>query len=237
MGAKFIATGHYARIEKSGVKYILKKGANELKDQSYVLYNLTQEQLSRIIFPLGEMKKDDVREIASRIGFSNYDKPDSQDICFIKDNDYVSFIENRLSRKFEPGDFVDKNGNFIAKHNGIISYTIGQRKGLGVSSTDPYYVIEKDIKNNRVVLGRMDDQFTKSFTVRDVNFIPFNRLDKEFKCSVKIRYKHKEAPATLIPIGENRLNIIFDEPQKAVTKGQSAVFYEGDYVLGGGKIE
>lgn len=237
MNAWYVVTGHYARIEKSGDRYLLKKGAYDMKDQSYVLYSLSQQQLSRIMFPVGELTKQEVRQIATDIGFINCDKPDSQDICFIKDNDYVSFIENRLSRKFEQGDFVDKNGNFIAKHKGIISYTIGQRKGLGIASTEPYYVIDKDLEKNRVILGRAADQFSDSMIVKDVNFIPFDRLDEEYESSVKIRYKHRPAAATLIPLDDGRIKVIFDEPQKAVTKGQSAVFYDGEYVVGGGKIE
>ena len=237
MGAEFIATGHYASIEKAGDRYLLKKGAFDMKDQSYVLYSLKQSQLSRIKFPIGNLKKEDVRKIATDMNFSNSNKPDSQDICFIKDTDYVSYIERRLSRKFEEGDFVDKNGSFIAKHKGIISYTIGQRKGLGIASTEPYYVIGKDIENNRVILGRMIDQFCESMTVKDVNFILFDKLEREYKCNVKIRYKHKETPATLIPLDDGRVKVVFVEPQKAVTKGQSAVFYNGDYVVGGGKIE
>lgn len=237
LGAEFIATGHYATVEKSGGRYLLKKGAFDMKDQSYVLYSLSQSQLSRIKFPIGDFKKEDVRKIATEMNFSNSDKPDSQDICFIKNGDYVSYIENRLQRKFEEGDFVDKNGNYIAKHKGIISYTIGQRKGLGIASAQPYYVIDKDVENNRVILGRMNDQFSECMTVKDVNFILFDRLEDEYKCSVKIRYKHKETPATLIPLEDGRVKVVFDEPQKAVTKGQSAVFYNGDYVVGGGKIE
>lgn len=237
MGAEFVVTGHYAQIEKSGDRFLLKKGAYDMKDQSYVLYSLKQSQLSRIMFPIGNMKKDEVRQIASTLGFLNSNKPDSQDICFVKDNDYVSYIENRLSKKFEQGDFVDKNGNFIAKHKGIISYTIGQRKGLGIASTEPYYVIGKDVGKNQVILGRMADQFSESMIVKNVNFIPFDSIEKEYRCSVKIRYKHKEAPAALIPLGSDKVKVIFDEAQKAVTKGQSAVFYDGDYVVGGGIIE
>lgn len=237
MGAEYVVTGHYANIEKSGDRYLLKKGAFDMKDQSYVLYSLNQSQLSRIMFPIGNMKKDEVRQLASSLGFLNSNKPDSQDICFVKDNDYVSFIERRLSRKFDEGDFVDRDGNYIAKHKGIISYTIGQRKGLGIASTQPYYVIDKDVQNNRVILGRMEDQFRKSMSVKDVNFIPFDKLESDFRCSVKIRYKHSQTPALLTPLDDGRVQVVFDEPQKAVTKGQSAVFYDGDYVVGGGKIE
>lgn len=238
MNAKYVVTGHYARIEKdSNNRYLLKKGAFDLKDQSYVLYNLTQEKLSRTLFPIGEMKKEDVRKIAVENSFINSSKPDSQDICFIKDNDYVSFIEKRLGRKFEEGDFVDTKGNVIARHKGIIAYTIGQRKGLGIASTEPYYVIDKDIENNKVIIGRMQDQFRKSLVVKDVNLIVFDKLKNDLKCNVKIRYKHKETPARLIPIEGNRIKVEFSEPQKAVTKGQSAVFYDGEYVLGGGTIE
>ena len=238
MNAKYVVTGHYARIEKySNNRYLLKKGAFDLKDQSYVLYNLTQEKLSRTLFPIGEMKKEDVRRIAVENSFINSSKPDSQDICFIKDNDYVSFIEKRLGKKFEEGDFVDTKGNVIARHRGIIAYTIGQRKGLGIASTEPYYVIDKDIENNKVIIGRMQDQFRKSLVVKDVNLIAFDKLKNDLKCNVKIRYKHKETPARLIPIDGKRIKVEFSEPQKAVTKGQSAVFYDGEYVLGGGTIE
>ena len=237
MKADFVVTGHYAQIEKTpGGRFLLKKGAFDMKDQSYVLYNLKQNELERIIFPIGELKKEDVRQIAEENGFINSSKPDSQDICFIKDKDYVSFIERRLQRKFESGDFVDKNGNFIAKHKGIISYTIGQRKGLGIASAEPYYVIDKDMQNNRVILGRMEDQFQKEFVCNDLNLIAFDKLPDNLRCEVKIRYKHKPAFATLNQIDEDKIKVVFDEPQKAVTKGQAAVFYDSEYVLGGGKI-
>lgn len=238
LGAKYISTGHYARIEKSANgRFLLKKGAFDKKDQSYVLYNLTQSELSRILLPIGELTKEDVRQIANDSGFKNSNKPDSQDICFIKGNNYSSFIENKLGKKFETGDFVDTNGKIIAKHKGIINYTIGQRKGLGIASSEPYYVLDKDIKNNRVILGRLNEQFRKECVVKDVNLIAFDNINGEYRCKVKIRYRHESAPATIVQTDEGKVKVIFDEAQKAVTKGQSAVFYDGEYVIGGGKIE
>lgn len=238
LGAKYISTGHYARIEKSANgRFLLKKGAFDKKDQSYVLYNLTQDELSRILLPIGELKKEDVRQIANDNGFINSNKPDSQDICFVKGNDYSSFIENRLGKKFETGDFVDINGKFIAKHKGIINYTIGQRKGLGIASAEPYYVLNKDVKNNRVILGRMNEQFRKECIVKDINLIAFDSIDGEYTCKVKIRYRHEPAEAKIIQIDKDKVMVIFKEAQKAITKGQSAVFYDGEYVIGGGKIE
>lgn len=233
-----IATGHYARIEKDSAsgRYLLKKGAYDLKDQSYVLYNLRQNQLERIIFPIGEMNKQQVREIAEKYGFVNRNKPDSQDICFVGNNDYVSFIEKRMNRKFEAGNFVDRSGNVIAKHRGVISYTVGQRKGLGIASEEPYYVLEKDVEKNEVIIGRYKEQFTKSLNAGDLNFIPFDFPRTDMRCKAKIRYRHEPAEALIIPLDENRVKVEFLQEQKAVTRGQSVVFYEDEYVLGGGII-
>ena len=239
MDMDYVVTGHYARIEKDNVsgRYLLKKGMYDLKDQSYVLYNLTQSQLSRTLFPIGTLTKEQVRQIAQENSFINSDKPDSQDICFIKDNDYVSFIENWCGKKFESGDFVDTSGKIIAKHKGIIAYTIGQRKGLGIASTEPYYVIDKDIVNNRVIIGREKEQYRKTLTATNLNFIAVDKLDEDMRCYAKIRYKHKEAPARIIPLEEGKVLVEFDEAQRAVTKGQSVVFYDGDCVIGGGVID
>lgn len=233
-----LVTGHYARVQfdETNNRYMLRKAVNHSKDQSYVLYNLSQDKLSKLLLPIGEFSKDEVRKIANESGFVNSDKPDSQDICFIQDGDYAWFIESYIKRKVPSGDFVDANGNFIAKHKGIIHYTIGQRKGLGISSTEPYYVIKKDVESNSVILGRENEQYVKRFIAKDVNFILFDKLTGDMKIKAKIRYKHKETPATISPIDENTVAVTFDEPQKAVTSGQSVVFYDGEYVVGGGKI-
>ena len=237
--SRYISTGHYARVsfDSASGRYLLKKGKYDGKDQSYVLYSLDQSRLSRLILPVGELKKSEVREIAEKCGFCNSAKPDSQDICFVKDGNYVSFIENYCKKKFPPGDFVDTHGKVIAKHKGIIGYTIGQRRGLGIASTESYFVVDKDVENNRVIIGRENEQYRKSLTAKDLNFIAFEKLDSPIRVKSKIRYKHKEVMSTVTPIDENRVIVEFDEPQRAVTKGQSVVFYDGEYVVGGGKIE
>ena len=233
-----LVTGHYARIEfdtPSG-RYLLKKGLDHSKDQSYVLYNLNQNTLSRVLLPVGALSKNEVRQIAKEAGFVNSDKPDSQDICFIKDGDYASFIEQYIGRKITPGNFVDTNGQVVAKHKGIIHYTVGQRKGLGIASTEPYYVISKDAEKNLVILGREKEQYTKRFMAKEVHFIAFDTLTSDRKVKAKIRYKHQEMPAIISPVDATTVMVEFDEAQKAVTSGQSVVFYEDDYVVGGGKI-
>ncbi len=236
--AKFISTGHYACVEfdSGSGRYLLKKGRYDMKDQSYVLYNLTQDKLSRLLLPVGEMKKEEVREIAENCGFVNFAKPDSQDICFVKNGDYVSFIENYLGRTFPEGNFVERNGKVIARHKGIIGYTVGQRKGLGIASTEPYFVLEKNVERNEVIIGRAEEQYKKSIVAEDVNWIAFEKLTSPIKVMAKIRYKHKEVPATVSQLDEEKILVEFDEPQRAPAKGQAVVFYDGDYVIGGGKI-
>ena len=236
IGRDYIVTGHYARIEKTENGYLLKKAVDESKDQSYVLYSLTQELLAHTLFPLGELTKAEARKIAEENGFINANKPDSQDICFVPDGDYAKVIEKYTSKKAEPGDFVDKAGNVLGRHRGIIHYTIGQRRGLGISSDEPLYVCGIDVENNTVILGRDSDLFTKELNVRDFNWISGNVPTGEICCKVKIRYKHQEQPATVIPTGNDTVRVIFDEPQRAITPGQSAVAYDGEVVLGGGKI-
>lgn len=237
-GAKHISTGHYARTEydSGSGRFLLKKGKYDMKDQSYVLYSLSQERLSRLLLPVGDLKKDDVRKIAEECGFANSSKPDSQDICFVKNGDYVSFIENYCGRKFPEGNFVEEDGTIIARHKGIIGYTVGQRKGLGIASSEPYFVIDKNVEKNEVVIGRAAQQYRKSIIADDVNWIALEKLTSPIKLSAKIRYKHSEVPATVIPLDENKVMVEFDEPQRAPAKGQSVVFYYGEYVIGGGKI-
>ena len=237
-GYDAIATGHYARIEKrADGRYLLKKALDLTKDQSYVLYSLTQHQLAHTVFPLGEMTKQDARELAEKIGFTNARKHDSQDICFVPDGDYVSFIERTTGETFKRGNFVDLEGKTLGKHDGIIKYTIGQRKGLGIAFGEPIYVVKKDIENNNVILGRNNDLFATTLTATNINLISCDRITSPLRVKAKIRYNQKEQPATVEQIDENRIKVIFDEPQRAITKGQSVVLYDGDIVVGGGIIE
>lgn len=236
--SKYISTGHYARVEydSGSGRFLLKKGEYDMKDQSYVLYSLSQERLSRLLLPIGGMKKEEVREIAEKCGFINSAKPDSQDICFVKNGDYVSFIEDYCGKKFPEGNFVERSGKIIARHKGIIGYTVGQRKGLGIASTEPYFVLEKNVERNEVIIGRAEEQYQKSILADDVNWIAFEKLMSPVKLTAKIRYKHKEVPALVSQYDENRIIVEFDEPQRAPAKGQAVVFYDGDCVVGGGKI-
>ncbi len=233
----YIATGHYARIEKHADRFLLKKAVDLSKDQSYVLYSLTQEQLSLTKFPLGSFTKKEVREIAEENGFVNARKHESQDICFVPDGDYSGFIERYTSKKYPCGDFVDMNGRRLGEHKGIIRYTIGQRRGLGLALPASMYVVKKDVENNKVILGFNDDLFEKEVFVKDISFTACDSLTRPERLSAKIRYNQKEQPATVTQIDENRLKIVFDEPQRAITKGQAAVLYDGDTVVGGGTIE
>lgn len=233
----YVATGHYARIEKQGDRYILKKAVDLSKDQSYVLYSLTQEQLKVTKFPLGNYIKQQVREIAEENGFVNARKHESQDICFVPDGDYSKFIEYYTGKTYPCGDFVDMNGKRLGEHKGIIRYTIGQRRGLGLALPASMYVVEKDVDNNKVILGFNDDLFKKEVNVKNISFTACDGLDKPERLCAKIRYNQKEQPATVRQTDENHFTIVFDEPQRAITKGQAAVLYDGDTVVGGGTIE
>lgn len=237
LGCDYIVTGHYARIEHDGNRFLLKKAVDETKDQSYVLYSLTQKQLAHTLFPLGGMKKSEVRELAQQNGFINADKPDSQDICFVPDGDYARVIEKHTGQTPPRGNFVDSNGHILGQHKGIIHYTIGQRKGLGISAANPLYVCEICPERNEVLLGSNEDLFSYDADVSDFNWISGEAPPTEFRCKAKIRYRHTEQWATVTPIGTDRVHITFDEPQRAITPGQSAVLYDGDVVLGGGVIE
>ena len=233
----YVATGHYARIERQGDRYILKKAIDLSKDQSYVLYSLTQEQLKVTKFPLGNYTKQQVREIAEENGFVNARKHESQDICFVPDGDYSKFIEYYTGKTYPCGDFVDMNGKRLGEHKGIIRYTIGQRRGLGLALPASMYVVEKDVDNNKVILGFNDDLFKKEVNVKNISFTACEGLDKPERLCAKIRYNQKEQPATVTQTDENHFTIVFDEPQRAITKGQAAVLYDGDTVVGGGTIE
>lgn len=232
-----IATGHYAKIEQNAEgRYLLKKAEDSSKDQSYVLYNLTQNQLAHVLFPLGEFSKPEIRKKAEDMELINADRPDSQDICFVPDGDYASFIEKKIGKEYECGDYVDINGNVLGQHKGVIRYTLGQRKGLGIALGKPAFVLDKNSSTNRVVLGDEEHLFKSRVCVEKVNFIPFDRLEGKMRVTAKLRYRHSAQPALIIPNGENGVIIEFDEPQRAPSPGQAAVFYDGDIVVGGGII-
>lgn len=232
----FVVTGHYARIEKNGDRYLLKKALDETKDQSYVLYSLSQEQLSHTLFPLGELKKEDARKIAEENGFINAKKKDSQDICFVPDGDYAKFIEDYSGKKYPDGDFVDQNGNVLGRHKGIIRYTVGQRKGLGLSLPAPMYVMEKDTEKNQVVLCSNEELFSDSLEAENFNWIAYEAPPAKLNVKAKIRYNQKEEDAVVTPLDNGRVLVEFLKPQRAVAKGQAVVLYDGDMVVGGGTI-
>ena len=237
-GLSFVVTGHYARIvyDEERKRYRLLKALDLTKDQSYVLYMLSQEQLSKIRFPLGELTKKGVREIAESQGFVNSKKHDSQDICFVPDGDYVRFIEGRTGKKYSSGDFLDEEGNKIGTHRGCLRYTLGQRKGLGIAAGKPVYVYKKDMENNTVSVGEEALLFHRELVAKDMNWIAFDSLSGALRCRVKVRYRQKEQPTTVYPLEKGRVRIVFDEKQRAITPGQAVVLYEGDEVLGGGTI-
>ncbi len=238
LGMDYIATGHYAIIEydKSLCRYLLKRSKAREKDQTYVLYNMTQEMLSKTLFPLGRFSKDEVRKLAEKFKLPVARKPDSQEICFIPDNDYGSFIEKETGIKDE-GIYVDTEGNILGKSKAYYNYTIGQRKGLGISTGKRMYVVDIKPEENKVVLGEEDKIFSDGLIAYDLNFIPFDKLESELEVTAKIRYTAKEAKARIIPAQNNKVLVKFYEKQRAITPGQSVVFYSGDIVVGGGIIE
>lgn len=238
LGYDRIATGHYARVAynpETG-RYLLKKSADPTKDQTYVLYSLTQEQLASTLFPLGEYSKDQVRKMAEERGLVTAQKPDSQDICFVPDGDYAKFLEEVYGLRSEPGPFKDLNGNVLGEHRGIIHYTIGQRRGLGLSSDRPKYVVMKDPEANTVYIGDEEDLYSDTMEVIDFNLISVAEITEPMRVGVKARYSQKEAPATIYPPENGHITVRFDTPQRALTPGQAAVFYDGDVVVGGGTI-
>ena len=238
MGADYMATGHYAKITRSDKngRFTISMSDGGHKDQSYALFNLSQDQLQRTIFPLGNYKKEKVREIASQIKLTIAKKPDSQEICFIPDNNYGSFLEKNLNEKVEVGNFIDSDGNVLGKHKGIIYYTIGQRKNLGISFGVPMYVKKIIPKTNEVMLAKDKDLFSKTLTAGDLNFMLAEEINKPTFVMAKIRYSHKPANAVIF-VENGKLTCNFEEPQRAVTPGQAAVFYnENGHILCGGTI-
>jgi tRNA-specific 2-thiouridylase len=244
LGCEKVATGHYARVEFDPLnqRYKLLRGRNQQKDQSYFLWELTQDQLSRAMFPLGEMSKPEAREAARSHGLAVAEKKESQEICFVPDGDYAGFIDRYLDSEGEknrlPGDgeIVDTTGRVIGAHGGIQRYTIGQRRGIGIADERPLYVISLDVEKNRVVVGADQELLNSEFVAAGVNWIAFDNPVEPVRAEVRIRYRHNAAPATITPLGNNRARVIFDEPQRAITPGQATVFYREDEVVGGGWI-
>lgn len=238
LGFDGIATGHYADVrfdEKSG-RYLLIRPANRRKDQTYVLYGMTQFQLARTVFPLCGLEKADIRRLAEESGLANAHKPDSQDICFVPDGNYADFIERYASAAFPDGDFTDTSGNVIGRHKGLIRYTVGQRRGLGTAFGKPVYVCGKNAADNTVILGDEKDLFRSELTLADVNLIPEEKLDEPLNVTAKIRYSAKEQEAVIFPAENGTVKIKFSSPVRAPAPGQACVFYRGDIVVGGGKI-
>ena len=238
MGYDHLATGHFARVEfdeKRG-RWLLKKAKDQSKDQTYVLYSLSQDALSHALFPMGELLKTEGRTLAMARGLLNASKPDSQDICFVPGGDYADYLKRNCSVESAPGDFVDEQGKVLGRHKGLIHYTVGQRKGLGLSLSAPLYVLRKDCGRNEVVLGPKERLFSDCLTAGDCNWITMEKLDAPMRVTAKTRYRQAEAPATIENLGEDRVLVRFDEPQRALTPGQAVVFYNGDEVVGGATI-
>mgnify|MGYP000863600434 FL=1 len=237
IGADYIATGHYARIDQlENGRYAIRHSATLAKDQTYALYNLTQEQLKRTLMPVGQYSKDEIRKIAEKIGLLVANKPDSQDICFVPDGDYAAYIEENAGVKIPEGNFVTLDGKVLGKHKGIIHYTVGQRKGLGLSLGYPAFVLEIRPETNEVVIGTNEDSMTTTLKANRVNFMSVEDLPEPKRVFAKIRYNHKGAWCTVEKTGEDEITCTFEEPQRAVTPGQAVVLYDGEYVLGGGTI-
>lgn len=237
IGANYIATGHYSKIENKNGRYLLKRAAFDNKDQSYALYNLTQEQLKHTLMPCGDYSKEEIRKMANDLELGVAKKPDSQEICFVLDDDHGKFIKDMAPDKVTKGNFVDKNGKILGEHKGIVYYTIGQRKGLGIALGKPIFVIDINPLTNEVVLGDEEDIFNYSLIIKDVNLISIDSLKEPMEVEGKIRYAAKPAPATIYPMEDGKIKVVFKEPQRAITKGQSCVLYDGDLVVGGGVIE
>lgn len=236
LGCEYVVTGHYARIAREAGRYVLKKALDETKDQSYVLYSMTQQQLAHTLFPLGELTKTETRRIAEASGFGNARKPDSQDICFVPDGDYARIIALHTGRTPAPGNFVDTDGRVLGQHRGIIHYTVGQHRGLGLSLPEKRYVCEIRAASDSVVLGTEAQLYRKTVYANEFNWISGQVPGGPLRCRAKLRYRQAEQWATAAPEGECAVRIVFDEPQRASAPGQALVLYDGDTVLGGGTI-
>ena len=239
LGYDYTVTGHYARIrfdEASG-RYLLYKALDSSKDQSYFLAFMTQKQLSSTLFPLGELTKEQVRQIAQEQGFINAQKKDSQDICFVPDGDYKAFMQRYTGKLYPCGNFLDLNGTIVGTHQGAVGYTLGQRKGLGLAMGEPVYVCGKDMRANTVTVGKESHLFTSTLYARDCVFITFEQLNAPMEVTVKARSRHKEQPATVYPMENGEIKVVFEQPQRAITPGQAVVLYQGDLVIGAGIIQ
>lgn len=236
IGCSHVATGHYARIERDSSRWLLCRGRDEDKDQSYFLYSLTQEQLSHLLLPLGELTKSQVRRLAEEAGFLNAHRQESQDICFVPDGDYAGFIERYTKVPAVPGDFVGTAGQVYGRHRGIIRYTVGQRKGLGLSFPQPMYVCGIDPEQNQVILGENSELFSGRLTAENLNLIAVSSIPRPIRVTAKVRYRHKAQPAEVVQTGPDRMEVRFDQPQRAITRGQAVVLYDGETVVGGGSI-
>ncbi len=244
LGCEQVATGHYARVEfdEETGRYRLLRGRDARKDQSYFLWELTQAQLARSLFPLGELTKQEAREIARRHNLPVAEKAESQEICFVPDGDYAGFIdryldaEDRADDAPPAGEIVNTRGETLGAHTGIHRYTVGQRRGIGIAHERPLYVVQIDARRNRVVVGADDELLDREMTAAGVNWIAFAEPTAPVRAEVRVRYRHEAAPATITPLADGRVRVVFDEPQRAITPGQATVFYRGDEVLGGGWI-
>ncbi len=234
LGAELFATGHYARVEFCKGRYLLKKGKDPDKDQSYMLYLLTQEELSRTLFPLGELTKEEVRRSAEELKLPA--RAESQDICFVPDGDYGSFIKKLFPEAARKGPILNTKGEVIGEHKGLIFYTVGQRRGIGIRAGRPLYVVDLDPSRNAIIVGEEEELYSQEFIVGEANFIPFEKLEGALEVEVKIRYRHPEIPALIFPLEGGEILVKLSRPERAVTPGQAAVFYRGDIVIGGGTI-
>ncbi|MEW6242672.1 MAG: tRNA 2-thiouridine(34) synthase MnmA [Bacillota bacterium] len=234
--ADYVATGHYARIERLGERWVLKRGLDRAKDQSYVLYPLTQQQMKRVLFPLGEYTKEKTREKARALGLRTAEKPESQEICFVPNDDYGEFLKSRRPGEIMKGPILDEQGNRLGTHGGVAHFTIGQRRGIGISSPYPLYVLRIEPNRNAIIVGPRESLYRSALICEDLNWISVEGIDAPMRVHAKIRYTAPEAPATLFPCGRDEVRVEFDEPQFAITPGQAAVFYHGDTVVGGGTI-
>lgn len=239
LGADYIATGHYARLgyDEERQRYIMRKAADLSKDQTYALYNMSQSHIKHTLMPLGDFHKTETRRLAAELGLTVADKPDSQEICFVTDNNYRGFLQEKAGGRITPGPFLDTKGNVLGQHEGIPFYTVGQRKGLGITFGEPMYVVAIDAARNAVVLGRHEEVFAAGLIAGEINLLLMEKLAGPLEVEAKIRYSAKPARAVISPLPEDKIHVAFAEPQRAITPGQAVVFYEGDYVIGGGTIE
>ena len=235
-GYDAVATGHYARITKDNGRYLLRRADDPKKDQSYVLYSLTQHQLSHAVFPLCEYDKPQLRTLLEEKGLITAHKSDSQDICFVPDGDYMAFLARELDIHGRPGRYLDTDGRVIGTHRGVEAYTVGQRKGLGVAFGEPRFVVRKNAADNTVTLGKHDDLFSQMLLAHDANWIAMERLTQPTVCTARTRYNQVATPAVVYPLDDTRFRVEFEQPQRAVTPGQAVVLYQDDVVLGGGRI-